>query len=69
MVIVCFVRRDRGDCQERQAKIADLDQHPVQRGLVGERPTQNRFAVGFVADGQVSNQADQWLSRCPLTRM
>src|SRR4051794_25212164 len=53
LVVLGFVGRDSGDRQQRQAKIANLDQYPVQGGLVGQRPVQDRFAVGFIADRQI----------------
>jgi hypothetical protein len=50
MTVACFVRHDGGDRQQRQAQIADLDQHPVQRGLVDDWPVEIRLAVRFVAE-------------------
>jgi hypothetical protein len=40
----------------------------VQRGLVDQWPAQDRLTVGFLIV-MLSNQADQWSSRWPFSRM
>ncbi len=48
--ICCGVSRHDGD--ERQPEVADLDQHAVERRLVGQRPSERGFAIGSFRDRQ-----------------
>jgi len=51
-----------------QAQVADLGEQAVQGRLVGDRPGDGGLAA-VVAIRRPSNQADQRLSRTPLTRI
>ena len=48
--ICCGISRHDGD--ERQPEVADLDQHAVERRLVGQWPSESGFTIGSIRDCQ-----------------
>jgi len=54
------------DFQQRQGQVTHLDQHPVQRRLIGEGTAKPRVVIAIVGDGQSGEPLRPVLVKAPL---